>query len=504
MEWWTAAFRGATRTESDALGPIGDVLWGAQTQRYLQTVPISGPDVVMMPEPVTKAFGTLKKCTAEFNMASGELDANIGEAIVKAADEMISGELLAHFPIGVFQTGKGAQTNMCVNEVISNRAIQILGGKVGSKVPVHPNEHVDMGQSSDDSLSIAISIAVVCEIHDVLFPGLLEMHSALAMKSTEFTRAVAEEEQIVAEEARSVAEAARSVEKRAPTVAEGAPEGSMRPPLSAIAIKIGCTQQQDSSLLTLGHRLGCYALQLLRGIRRVEAVLPRLSELALGNTALDKDLDDSIWCGVGGMVDGYSDGYSSDLEDIVEGSAQEKRRRVEHLHAGSKPACSAREIAARIAIETGLPFTPAPNEVDGGITDLAAHDALIEASSALSDLAQSLDQIANDLRYFSTVLPHLDMPIQCEATVLPHLDMPIQCEATVLPHLDMPIQCEALQLACVQVLCNHAAIASSSKPQSDDEFDIFEPAMVSNHLASIQPRVVHLPVLTTAPQLPHR
>ena len=96
------------------------------------------------------------------------------------------------------------------------------------------------------------------------------------------------------------------------------------------------------------------------------------------------------------------------------------------------------------------------------------------------------------------------MPIQCEATVLPHLDMPIQCEATVLPHLDMPIQCEALQLACVQVLCNHAAIASSSKPQSDDEFDIFEPAMVSNHLASIQPRVVHLPVLTTAPQLPHR
>lgn len=176
------------------------------------------------------------------------------------------------------------------------------------------------------------------------------------------------------------------------------------------------------------------------------------------------------------MVDGYSDGYSSDLEDIVEGSAQEKRRRVEHLHAGSKPACSAREIAARIAIETGLPFTPAPNEVDGGITDLAAHDALIEASSALSDLAQSLDQIANDLRYFSTVLPHLDMPIQCEA----------------------------LQLACVQVLCNHAAIASLSKPQSDDEFDIFEPAMVSNHLASIQPRVVHLPVLTTAPQLPHR
>ena len=153
----------STRTESDAFGPIevsSEVLWGAQTQRSLQNFPIGGP-AARMPDPVIKAFGVLKKCASKYNMGAGLMDETVGGAIVAAADEVISGTLANHFPLVVFQTGSGTQTNMNVNEVISNRAIQLLGGEVGSKAPVHPNDHVNMGQSSNDSFPTAMYIAGV-------------------------------------------------------------------------------------------------------------------------------------------------------------------------------------------------------------------------------------------------------------------------------------------------------------------------------------------------------
>jgi len=150
------------RTEADAFGPIDvddHVLWGAQTQRSLLNFPIGG-SVAVMPQPIIAAFGVLKKCAARYNMEAGMMQVEIGNAIVSACDEVISGVLSAHFPLAIFQTGSGTQTNMNVNEVISNRAIELLGGVVGSKNPVHPNDHVNMGQSSNDSFPTAMSIAV--------------------------------------------------------------------------------------------------------------------------------------------------------------------------------------------------------------------------------------------------------------------------------------------------------------------------------------------------------
>ena len=218
---WPAASlrvrRLATRSESDAFGPIdvaSDALWGAQTQRSIQNFPIGG-DAARMPEPVVRAFGVLKKCAAEYNVSTGKMDPDVGKAIAQAADEVISGSLNEHFPLVVFQTGSGTQTNMNVNEVISNRAIQLLGGVVGSKTPCHPNDHVNMGQSSNDSFPTAMSIAAVSEITRSLLPALGELHAALDAKSAEFAK----------------------------------------------IIKIGRTHTQDATPLTLGQEFSGYAQQ---------------------------------------------------------------------------------------------------------------------------------------------------------------------------------------------------------------------------------------------------
>ena len=237
----------STRTESDAFGPIevaSDVLWGAQTQRSIQNFPIGGT-AATMPEPVIKAFGVLKKCAAQYNMDSGKLDPTVGAAMVSAADEVISGQLGAHFPLVVYQTGSGTQTNMNVNEVISNRAIQMLGGEVGSKTPCHPNDHCNMGQSSNDSFPTAMSIAAATELTNSLLPALAELHGALDAKSKEFSS----------------------------------------------IIKIGRTHTQDATPLTLGQEFSGYAMQISYAMARVKDVLPRVHELALGGTAVGTGLN---------------------------------------------------------------------------------------------------------------------------------------------------------------------------------------------------------------------
>uniref|UniRef100_A0A7S0J3U6 fumarate hydratase n=1 Tax=Calcidiscus leptoporus TaxID=127549 RepID=A0A7S0J3U6_9EUKA len=198
-----------------------------------------------MPEPVIRAFGVLKKCAAQYNQSCGKLDPKVGGAILRAADEVISGSLSAHFPLVVFQTGSGTQTNMNVNEVISNRAIQMLGGEVGSKAPVHPNDHVNMGQSSNDSFPTAMHIAAVTELTHSLLPALETLRSALSAKEAEF----------------------------------------------ADIIKVGRTHTQDATPLTLGQEFSGYARQVHNGIARVRSVLPHLYELALGGTAVGTGLN---------------------------------------------------------------------------------------------------------------------------------------------------------------------------------------------------------------------
>ncbi|MGQ0663395.1 MAG: class II fumarate hydratase [Pseudomonadota bacterium] len=234
-----------TRSERDSFGPIevpADRLWGAQTQRGVELFRIGEE---RMPLPLVRAFGVQKKAAALANMALGELDRRLGQAIVRAADEVIDGRLADHFPLVVWQTGSGTQTNMNANEVIANRANQILGAPLGARDPVHPNDHVNRGQSSNDSFPTAMHIAAVAEIHDRLLPGLRHLAAAVAAK----------------------AEAFRSI------------------------VKIGRTHLQDAVPMTLGQEFGAYARQVELGLARVEATLPRLYAVAQGGTAVGTGLN---------------------------------------------------------------------------------------------------------------------------------------------------------------------------------------------------------------------
>jgi fumarate hydratase class II len=234
-----------TRSESDSFGPIdvpADKLWGAQTQRSFQNFKIGGE---RMPTPLIRAFGLLKQAAAEANMAAGKLDKKVGKAIAAAAAEVASGQLDDHFPLVVWQTGSGTQTNMNLNEVIANRANEMLGGKRGDKKPVHPNDQVNYGQSSNDSFPTAMHIAAVRQVHDDVLPALDHLAKALETKSKEFTK----------------------------------------------VIKIGRTHLQDATPVTLGQEFSGYATQIRLGIERVKACLPRLYALAQGGTAVGTGLN---------------------------------------------------------------------------------------------------------------------------------------------------------------------------------------------------------------------
>ena len=241
----TAKAPSSFRTESDSFGEIqvpADKYWGAQTQRSLGNFKIGGET---MPKPLITAFGILKRSAAKVNMDIAGLDKKIGEAIMKAADEVIDGKLEGHFPLVVWQTGSGTQTNMNVNEVISNRAIETMGGVMGSKKPVHPNDHVNMGQSSNDSFPTAMHIAAAYEIEKSLIPALRTLHFELSKKSVEFVE----------------------------------------------IIKIGRTHLMDATPLTLGQEFSGYAKQIENGIRRAQSCLPALYELAQGGTAVGTGLN---------------------------------------------------------------------------------------------------------------------------------------------------------------------------------------------------------------------
>ena len=235
----------ATRTETDTFGPIevaADRYWGAQAQRSLGNFKIGWEK---QPLSIVRALGIVKRAAAEANMELKRLDPTIGEAIVKAAQEVIDGKLDDHFPLVVWQTGSGTQSNMNANEVISNRAIEMLGGVMGSKKPVHPNDHVNMSQSSNDTYPTAMHIACAERIVHDLLPALKHLHAALEAKTKAF----------------------------------------------AHIIKIGRTHTQDATPLTLGQEFSGYAAQVASSIKRIELTLPGLCELAQGGTAVGTGLN---------------------------------------------------------------------------------------------------------------------------------------------------------------------------------------------------------------------
>ena len=251
------------RVESDSFGDLNvpaDKYWGAQTQRSLMNFPIGWE---RQPSALVSALGVIKQAAAEVNVAQGKLNPELGEAICAAAAEVVSGRFDDHFPLVVWQTGSGTQSNMNANEVIANRAIEILGGELGSKHPVHPNDHVNMSQSSNDTFPTAMHIAIGTTARDVLLPGLRSLHRALVAKATEF----------------------------------------------ADVIKIGRTHTQDATPLTLGQEFGGYAYQVEQGIARVESALPNIYALAQGGTAVGTGLNTKT---------GYAEAVAQSIARITE------------------------------------------------------------------------------------------------------------------------------------------------------------------------------------------
>lgn len=370
------------RIETDSMGEIkvpSDKYYGAQTARSLMNFKIGGE---RFPRELIRALGVLKKAAALTNAELKMISEEKVELIVKAADEVIEGKLDDHFPLVVWQTGSGTQTNMNSNEVISNRAIEIAGGEMGSKKPVHPNDDVNKAQSSNDTFPTAMHIAAVEEVYRRLIPMVSKLRDALAEKSEDF---------------------------------------------KAI-IKIGRTHLMDATPLTLGQEFSGYVQQLTNGLARIEVALPRLSELALGGTAVGTGLNTH--------------------KDFAILSAK------------------------KISEITGLNFTTAPNKFEA----LAAHDAIVEFSGVLKTIAGSLHKIANDIRWMGSGprsgLGELALPAN-------------EPGSSIMPGKVNPTQAEAITMVCAQVFGNDAAIGFSGA-SGNFELNVYKPVMIYNLLQSIR------------------
>ena len=370
------------RIETDSMGEIevpSDRYYGAQTARSLIHFDIG---TETMPREIIRGMGILKKASALVNSELGLLPKDKKDLIIQSADEVIAGTLDDHFPLRVWQTGSGTQSNMNTNEVIANRAIEIAGGQLGSKDPIHPNDHVNMGQSSNDTFPTAMHIAAVERIYDHLLPELTRLHDAVKKKCSEF-------------------------------------QG---------IIKIGRTHLMDATPLTLEQEFSGYVQQLINGIERVKSCLPRLSQIALGGTAVGT-------------------GLNSHRDFAV-------------------------NVAEKISSLTKRDFITAPNKFES----LAAHDAVVEASGVMKTLACSLMKIANDIRW-------LGSGPRCS---IGELTLPAnEPGSSIMPGKVNPTQSEAMTMVAAQVIGNDTTIAVGGS-SGNFELNVFKPVMIYNLLQSIQ------------------
>lgn len=368
------------RIETDSMGEIevpSDKYWGAQTQRSLHHFNIGNDH---MPIEVIHAFGILKKAAAMTNVELGKLSQEKADLIIKAATEVQEGKLDEHFPLYVWQTGSGTQSNMNSNEVISNRAIELSGGKQGSKSPVHPNDDVNMSQSSNDTFPTAMHIAAVSVLKNKVLPQIKLLREAIEAKRIEHNDVV----------------------------------------------KIGRTHLQDAVPLTFGQEFSAFVAQLEAAERRIEHSMSELYELALGGTAVGTGLNTH--------------------PDFAVKAAQ------------------------HIAKLTNSAFVSAPNK----FAVLAAHDAIVNTSSALKTLACALMKIANDIRWLASGprcgIGELSLPEN-------------EPGSSIMPGKVNPTQSEALTMVCTQVIANDVAVGMAGS-QGNFELNVYKPLMIHNLLHS--------------------
>jgi fumarate hydratase, class II len=371
------------RIEKDTMGPVevpADKYWGAQTQRSRDNFKIGG-DNALMPIEIIRAFAVLKKAAAQANNELGVLPKDKLELISKACDEVLEGKLDDQFPLVVWQTGSGTQSNMNVNEVVANRAHVINGGKLlDEKKIIHPNDDVNKSQSSNDTFPTAMHIAGYKMVVEVTIPKVQKLRDTLAAKAATFKDVV----------------------------------------------KIGRTHFMDATPLTLGQEFSGYVSQLDHALKALKNTLPHLSELALGGTAVGTGLN---------TPKGY---------DVL--------------------------VAKKIAAISGHPFVTAENKFES----LAAHDAIVESSGALKQLAVSLMKIANDIRMLSSG------PRSGIGEILIPENEP---GSSIMPGKVNPTQCEALTMVCAQAIGNDAAITIGGM-NGHFELNVFKPVMIANFLQS--------------------
>ncbi len=370
------------RIEHDTMGEVkvpADKYWGAQTQRSKMNFKI-GPEG-SMPHEIIEAFAYLKKAAALTNNELGVLEKEKAELIARVADEILEGKLNDNFPLVVWQTGSGTQSNMNVNEVIANRGHVLKGGKLTDKKKfLHPNDDVNKSQSSNDTFPTAMHIAGYKMIVENTIPGVKMLRDALDEKAKAFKDIV----------------------------------------------KTGRTHWMDATPLTLGQEFSGYVAQLDYGLRALERTLDHLSELALGGTAVGTGLN---------TPKGYAE-----------------------------------KVAAKIAELTGYPFKTAPNKFES----LSAHDAIVEASGALKQLAVSLMHIGNNIR-------HLASGPRC---AIGEIKLPAnEPGSSIMPGKVNPTQNEALTMVCSQVIGNDVAISAGGM-QGHFQLNVFKPLMIRNLLES--------------------
>ena len=369
------------RIEKDSLGEVrvpADAYWGAQTQRAIENFPISG---VRFPGVFIRSLGSLKLSCAKVNLEKRLLDSKVADAVIRASQEVREGKLDDQFPLDIFQTGSGTSTNMNANEVIATRANELLTGQKHSKSPVHPNDHVNMGQSSNDVIPATIHIASYIQTEKFLIPSLRILHKAILTKAEEF----------------------RSL------------------------VKTGRTHLMDAMPLTLEQEMSGWATQVEYAIERVDGTLPRLSELAIGGTA------------VGTGINTDPD-FGSNVSHVLS------------------------EV-------TGFTFREARNHFEAQ----SAQDAVVELSGQLKTVATGLMKISNDLRWMNSG------PMAGLAEIqLPSL----QPGSSIMPGKVNPVIPEAMRMVCAQVIGNDTVIALSNA-LGDFQLNVMLPVIAHNVLQSI-------------------